>query len=61
MPRATLEIASDDLRSGIELYDKEIHRVIDARKYRAVTVKRLETREISPGRYHLSGRLSLRA
>jgi hypothetical protein len=50
-PRATLEVAVDHLRSGIELYDKEIHRVIDVRKYRSCSAKLLEAREIAPGRY----------
>ena len=59
-PRATLEVAADLLRSGIDLYDKEIHRVIDVRKYRSVRAKLLEAYEVAPDRYRLKGRLSLR-
>jgi polyisoprenoid-binding protein YceI len=59
-PRATLEVAADCLRSGIELYDQEIHRVIAVRKYRSVSARLLETHEIAPGRYRLKGSLSLR-
>ena len=59
-PRATLEVEADCLRSGIELYDKEIHRVIDVRKYRSVSAELHETHEIVPGRYRLTGSLSLR-
>jgi polyisoprenoid-binding protein YceI len=60
VPRATLEVATDRLRSGIELYDKEIHRVIDVRKYRSVSAKLHETHAIAPGRYRLTGSLSIR-
>ena len=35
-PRADLEIAADLLRSGIDLYDSEIHRRIEVRKYRTI-------------------------
>jgi len=59
-PRATLEVAADFLRSRIELYDQEIHRVIAVRKHRSISVKLLETQEIAPGRYRVKGSLSLR-
>jgi hypothetical protein len=52
-PRATLEVAADCLRSGIDLYDQEIHRVIAVRKYRSVSAKLLEAHEIAPGRFRL--------
>jgi polyisoprenoid-binding protein YceI len=58
-PRATLEISADLLRSGIELYDKEIHRMIEVRKYRAIKGELRETHEITPGRYRLTGSLQL--
>jgi polyisoprenoid-binding protein YceI len=58
-PRAAMEIAADLLRSGIELYDKEIHRMIEVRKYRAIKGELRETSEITPGRYKLTGTLQL--
>jgi polyisoprenoid-binding protein YceI len=59
-PRATLEVAADCLRSGIDLYDKEIHRVIDVRRHRSVSARLHETHEIAPGRYRVTGSLSIR-
>lgn len=58
-PRAEFEIPADLLRSGIDLYDKEIQRRIGARKYRVIRGRIHDAREIAPGRYRLSGNLSL--
>ena len=59
-PRADFEITPDLLRSGIDLYDKEIHRRIGALKYRVIRGRIHDAREIAPARYSLSGTLSLR-
>jgi polyisoprenoid-binding protein YceI len=58
-PRAELEIQADLLRSGIDLYDSEIHRRIEVRKYRAIKGQLRDASEIGPGRYRLRGNLSL--
>jgi polyisoprenoid-binding protein YceI len=58
-PQAQLEISAELLRSGIELYDNEFHRMIEVRKYRSIKGQLLEASEIAPGRYRLRGRLSL--
>jgi polyisoprenoid-binding protein YceI len=59
MPEAEVEIAADRLRSGIDLYDSEIHRRIEVRKFRTIKGQLREARELSPGRYELRGTLSL--
>ena len=58
-PRAEFEIPVDLLRSGIDLYDKEIQRRIGARKHRVIRGRIHDVREIAPARYRLSGKLSL--
>ena len=58
-PRALLQLSAELLRSGIELYDNEIHRLIEVRKYRTIRGELLQTSEISNGRYRLRGNLSL--
>jgi hypothetical protein len=58
-PRAELEIAADLLRSGIDLYDSEIHRRIEVRKYRTIKGQLRDATRIGPGRYRLRGTLSL--
>lgn len=58
-PRAELEIAADLLRSGIDLYDSEIHRRIEVRKYRSIKGQLKDASQIGPGRYRLRGTLSL--
>jgi polyisoprenoid-binding protein YceI len=58
-PRAELEISADRLRSGIELYDSEIHRRIEVRKFRTIRGQLRDASEIGPGRYKLRGSLSL--
>jgi polyisoprenoid-binding protein YceI len=58
-PRATIEIGADELRSGIELYDKEIHRMIEVRKYRTIKCELLETKETTSGHYKLKGTIQL--
>jgi len=58
-PRAELEISSELLRSGIDLYDSEIHRRIEVRKYRTIKGQLRDASQIGPGRYRLRGTLSL--
>ena len=58
-PRAELEISADLLRSGIDLYDSEIHRRIEVLKYRTIKGQLRDANQISPGRYRLHGSLSL--
>jgi polyisoprenoid-binding protein YceI len=58
-PRAAMEIAADLLRSGIELYDKEIHRMIEVRKYRTIKCELLETSEVTSGHFKLKGTIQL--
>src|SRR5512138_506235 len=58
-PRAELEISADLLRSGIDLYDSEIHRRIEVRKYRTIKGQLRDASQIGPGRYKLRGTLSL--
>jgi len=58
-PRADLEIAADLLRSGIDLYDSEIHRRIEVRKYRTIKGQLRDASELGGGRYKLRGSLSL--
>ena len=58
-PRADLEIAADLLRSGIDLYDSEIHRRIEVRKYRTIKGQLRDASELGQGRYKLRGSLSL--
>ncbi|HKA14149.1 MAG TPA: YceI family protein [Myxococcota bacterium] len=58
-PRAELEISAELLRSGIDLYDSEIHRRIEVHKYRAIKGQLRDASEIGQGRYRLRGTLSL--
>lgn len=58
-PRASIEIGADDLRSGIELYDKEIHRMIEVRKYRTIKCELLEVNEVSAGHFQLKGTIQI--
>jgi hypothetical protein len=48
-PRAELEIAADLLRSGIDLYDSEIHRRIEVRKYRTIKGQLRDASELGNG------------
>jgi hypothetical protein len=54
-PRAELEIAADRLRSGIDLYDSEIHRRIEVRKFRTIKGQLRDASELGRGRYKLRG------
>ena len=58
-PRAEFEITANLLRSGIDLYDKEIQRRIGVHKYRVIRGRIHGAREIAPPRYRLNGKLSL--
>ncbi len=58
-PRAELELSADLLRSGIGLYDSEIHRQLEVRKYRTVEGKLIDASEIAPGRFRVRGILTL--
>lgn len=58
-PRASLQLPAELLRSGIELYDNEIHRMIEVSKYRTIRGELSQVTEISKGRYRLRGSLLL--
>ena len=58
-PAAHLEIAVEELRSGNGLYDAELLRRIDARRYPLVTLDLHDCRAVGPGsRYRLVGELA---
>jgi polyisoprenoid-binding protein YceI len=58
-PSADLEIAVDGLRSGNSLYDAELLRRIDARRFPTATITLRESDSIATGnRYHLAGDLT---
>lgn len=59
LPTAQLELPVELLRSGIELYDMEVQRMLEARKFPRLRGELLEVRPAGPGRYHLRGKLSL--
>jgi PadR family transcriptional regulator, regulatory protein PadR len=59
-PDAHIEISVDALRSGNSLYDAELHRRIDARRFPIVTLDLRDCRGAgSPGRYRLGGDMRL--
>jgi len=58
-PRARMEISADLLRSGIELYDKEFHRMLEVQRHPTIRCELRETREVTTGRYRVIGTLSL--
>ena len=59
-PAAHVEINVDDLRSGNGLYDAELHRRIDARRYPVVTLDLRDCRPTgSANRYRLGGDMKL--
>jgi PadR family transcriptional regulator PadR len=59
-PTAHVEINVDDLRSGNRLYDAELHRRIDSRRYPVVTLDLRDCRPAgSANRYRLAGDMKL--
>jgi polyisoprenoid-binding protein YceI len=58
-PRAEVEIPADLLRSGIDLYDSEIKRRMEVRKYPMIKGYLRDASEVGDGRYRLRGALSL--
>jgi polyisoprenoid-binding protein YceI len=59
-PKARVEIETDALKTGNSLYDRELERRIDARKYPVIRGEVLEVRTAdSPNRYHVRGNLAL--
>jgi hypothetical protein len=58
-PRAHVEIAVDGLRSGNSLYDAELMRRIDARRFPTATLDLADTTAVGrSNRYRLAGQLS---
>lgn len=57
-PVVHLELATEDLKAENALYDREIQKRINARKYPTIRGDVLEVRETSPGQYEVSGELS---
>lgn len=57
-PSARLEIDADLMKSGIELYDNEIARMIEVRKYSRIRGELLRTADAGSGRYRLRCKLS---
>ena len=58
-PRARLEIPSDKVKSGIDLYDDEIARRMEVRKYARIRGEVVEVRPDGSRRYRVRGKLSL--
>ena len=56
--RARLQIAAELMKSGIELYDAEIQRMIETRKFSQIKGELLRVEEKGQGSYCLRGRLS---
>jgi polyisoprenoid-binding protein YceI len=57
-PRATLEVDLTQLRSGNELYDAELRRRIDTRRFPTCTLDLHRTARLGDRRYSLSGDLT---
>jgi poly-beta-hydroxybutyrate-responsive repressor len=56
-PSAHLEIKVDELHSGNTLYDAELLRRIDARRFPTATIDMRECAQLGEGRYRLTGEL----
>lgn len=57
-PSARLEIDADLMKSGIELYDNEIARMIETRKYPRIRGELLRAEDAGGGRYSLRCKLN---
>jgi polyisoprenoid-binding protein YceI len=59
-PRGRIEVEVESLKTGNMLYDRELERQLDVRKYPRIRGEILEVRELEPGRrYQVRGNLSL--
>jgi hypothetical protein len=58
-PTAHVEVALDGLRSGNTLYDAELLRRIDARRFPTATIDIASTTAVGANRYRLAGTVSL--
>jgi len=62
-PAGRLAVEAEGLKSGNELYDLEMRRRLDTRRYPTIVVQLLELAETAPagnGRYHATGDLTVR-
>lgn len=58
-PTGRFEIAVEDLKAGNDLYDLEMKRRLDTRRYPTIVAELLELRPLNQGnRYHAVGNLS---
>jgi polyisoprenoid-binding protein YceI len=59
-PQGRIEVDVDSLKTGNALYDRELERQIEVRKYPRIRGEILEVKEIDAGRrYRVKGNLSL--
>jgi polyisoprenoid-binding protein YceI len=59
-PQGKIEVDADSVKTGNSLYDREIERQLDVRKYPRIRGEILEFKEVEPGRrYMVRGNLSL--
>ena len=58
-PGGRIELATEDLHADHALIEREIQRRLDARRYPTVRGEVRDTTELAPGKYHVSGDLSL--
>jgi polyisoprenoid-binding protein YceI len=59
-PQGRIEVDVDSLKTGNSLYDRELERQIEVRKYPRIRGEILEVKEIEAGRrYRVKGNLSL--
>lgn len=56
-PEARIELPVDRLESGNRLYDAEMQRRIEARRYPVITGELESAEEVGEGRYRVTGRL----
>jgi polyisoprenoid-binding protein YceI len=54
-PSGSLKLAADGLVSGIELYDLEIQRMIEVRKYRHLRGEVKDVKDLGGSRYRVKG------
>jgi polyisoprenoid-binding protein YceI len=58
-PRGKLEVDVDSIRTGNVLYDREIVRQLEVRKYPRIRGEIVEVKELDAGRYKIRGNLSV--
>ncbi len=57
-PTVHIELQTEDLKAENSLYDREIQKRINARRYPTIRGEVREVRETSPGQYDVAGELS---